>query len=218
MVSPRQIGAGFSQVGGSIADGATLGAKATGNAISNAAKATGNAVSSAGSAVRGAFCGAANWNCGTGLRGMSEWEEFKENVEDTPIPEVQVDNLESCLSGCWHKDFWVKDPTGIAFEETREKWEVMRESESKLNGFFAPCRATNSCKVSEKLFQLRPIPCGHCCDAIPDATLIPTKLGQKAPEGAAKAALRRKKLLEWDTTRGTCGRYFQQKDAGTYKP
>jgi len=217
--SLKQIGQGLGQVGGSLVDGVALGGKAVGNAAKTAGKAVGDAASNAGQAVSSGFCGAANWNCGAGLRSVGEWEEFKEDLEDTPIPEAEVDNLEKCVSACWWTDKFMRDPIGIAFEENSEKWEKNRESYTSLtHGKFAACKATNSCPVSEALYEIQPIPCGQCCAKIPNAVLITPKLGEAPPTAEEIPALRKKKLLEWDTTKNVCGKWYQRVEAGTFKP
>merc|ERR1711970_390576 len=79
------------------------------------------------------------------LDSVKDWEEFKEALEDTPLPEEQVDALERWVSACWWKD-QAADLAGGAFEEKREDY-----VDAKANG----------------LNPTRPVPCPQCCDVIP---------------------------------------------------
>merc|ERR1711929_7085 len=79
------------------------------------------------------------------LDSVKDWEEFKEALEDTPLPEDQVDALERCVSACWWKD-QLRDVKGSAFEEKREDY-----VDAKAAG----------------LNPTRPVPCPQCCSKIP---------------------------------------------------
>jgi len=215
--SLKQVGAGLSQVGGSIVDGLALGGKAAVDGAKAVGNAVGDGIDNAGSAISRGVCGMANWNCGAGLRSVSEWEAFKDNAEAQPIPEDEVDNLEVCVSSCWSRDQWL-DLQGIAFEEKREKWERTREVYTQTNfGLWAACRIDNSCPISKQLMDTMPIPCGQCCAKIPNSMLVATKLGEEAPTGAALEAARKSKLLTWETTKRTCGIWYDRVADGTFK-
>lgn len=197
----RQIAAGAGQAVGNAG-------KAAGKAVANAVDKAGDAVVDAGSRIAKGICGAANWDCGSDLKTVKQWEEFKEDVEDMPIEETLADNLEVCVSKCWWRNQG-KDIIGQAFEEHNEKWEKSRKAWTFENyNLLATCKITNSCPIKESLYETKPIPCGECCDKIPTVVLIGA---QKATESDAEYLVRRKKrLLTWKKTMGTCGRYMER--------
>merc|ERR1711923_274873 len=49
-------------------------------------------------------------------------EEFKDELEETSLPESEVDGFERCILKCKIADFG-KDFLGNAYEEKREDWE-----------------------------------------------------------------------------------------------
>merc|ERR1711893_345070 len=51
-----------------------------------------------------------------------KWNEFKDDVEETNLPEKEVDNLERCTFWCKTRDHG-KDLLGNAYEEKREDQE-----------------------------------------------------------------------------------------------
>merc|ERR1719334_281071 len=62
------------------------------------------------------------WNNFCQFNSMKRWESFKDELEETKLPEKEVDNLERCVTKCKRNDFF-KDFVGKAYEETREKQE-----------------------------------------------------------------------------------------------
>merc|ERR1712115_29231 len=79
------------------------------------------------------------------LESIEAWEEWKDSLEELPIPEAEVDALESCIFRCNAKDHAL-DFTGNSFEEKRETYE-----EAKDQG----------------MNSQRPVPCPQCCEKIP---------------------------------------------------
>merc|ERR1712014_431657 len=79
------------------------------------------------------------------LESIEAWEEWKDSLEELPIPEAEVDNLESCITKCNAKDHLL-DFTGNSFEEKRETYEEAKDQGMKSQ---------------------RPIPCPECCKTIP---------------------------------------------------
>merc|ERR1712127_1036910 len=53
---------------------------------------------------------------------VEKWTEFKDELEETDLPEKEVDALESCTFRCNRKDEAL-DFVGKAYEENREKQE-----------------------------------------------------------------------------------------------
>merc|ERR1739848_710483 len=79
------------------------------------------------------------------LESVKDWQEFKEGVEKTWVPEEQTEVLEKCVTKCWWKDRGLYT-LGHAFEEKREDY-----VDAKAQG----------------LNPTRPVPCPECCKAIP---------------------------------------------------
>ena len=63
---------------------------------------------------------------------VEKWNEFKDDVEETNLPEKEVDRLEKCTFRCARKDE-AADLVGKAYEEKREK------QEEKGKPFVAAC-------------------------------------------------------------------------------
>merc|ERR1712154_30521 len=63
---------------------------------------------------------------------QKRWNKFKDDVEETNLPEKEVDNLERCTFWCARKDT-AKDFAGHAYEEKRE------DQEEKGTPFVAAC-------------------------------------------------------------------------------
>lgn len=62
------------------------------------------------------------WNTVCKFNSVEKWIEFKDELEDTVLPEKEVDSLERCTSKCYWKD-QAKDFVGNAYEEKREDQE-----------------------------------------------------------------------------------------------
>merc|ERR1712053_29877 len=62
------------------------------------------------------------WNSYCKFNTVEKWNEFKDDVEETNLPESEVDKLESCTFRCARKDEAL-DFVGKAYEEKREKQE-----------------------------------------------------------------------------------------------
>merc|ERR1719378_1920388 len=99
------------------------------------------------------------WNNKCQFNSIGRWIEFKDELEETSLPEKEVDNLERCTAGCKAKDFG-KDFYGQAYEERREDQEEENQPfEPACKKCFAriPKRAGNwpwasSCKNKESIF------------------------------------------------------------------
>merc|ERR1719433_2113435 len=72
------------------------------------------------------------WNSYCKFNTVEKWNEFKDDVEETNLPEKEVDNLERCTFRCARKDE-AADLAGRAYEEKREK------QEEKKKPFVAAC-------------------------------------------------------------------------------
>merc|ERR1711981_1083315 len=81
-------------------------------------------------AARGWFSSSSNkvdkikkkWSTTCKFNSVEKWDEFKDEVEETSLPEAEVDKLESCTSTCYWKD-QAKDIGGRGYEEKRETQE-----------------------------------------------------------------------------------------------
>ena len=62
------------------------------------------------------------WNTVCKFNSVEKWDEFKDELEETSLPEKEVDRLESCTFKCARKDEAL-DFVGKAYEENREKQE-----------------------------------------------------------------------------------------------
>ena len=62
------------------------------------------------------------WNSYCKFNSVEKWNEFKDDVEETNLPEKEVDNLERCTFWCHKRDIG-KDFLGNAYEEKREDQE-----------------------------------------------------------------------------------------------
>jgi len=56
------------------------------------------------------------WNSICKFDGVNRWEEFKDELEETKLPEKEVDANEKCIAKCNRKDNWA-DIRGNAYEE-----------------------------------------------------------------------------------------------------
>merc|ERR1712117_235415 len=72
------------------------------------------------------------WNSYCKFNTVEKWNEFKDDVEETNLPEKEVDNLEKCTFWCARSDE-AKDFAGNAYEEKRE------DQEEKGTAFVAAC-------------------------------------------------------------------------------
>merc|ERR1739848_656831 len=72
------------------------------------------------------------WNNYCKFNSVEKWNEFKDDVEETNLPEKEVDNLEKCTFWCARADE-AKDFAGQAYEEKRE------DQEEKGTPFTAAC-------------------------------------------------------------------------------
>merc|ERR1712038_271930 len=72
------------------------------------------------------------WNSYCKFNTVEKWNEFKDDVEETNLPEKEVDNLEKCTFWCARSDE-AKDFAGNAYEEKRE------DQEEKGTVFQAAC-------------------------------------------------------------------------------
>jgi len=84
---------------------------------------------------------------------ISNWEEYKETLENTPGSHVkkideEIDSLEWCIRGCKIRDHAL-DWIGLAHEENMEKYH-----KAKCAGMLGSIK--------------RPIPCPQCCAKIPE--------------------------------------------------
>ena len=70
------------------------------------------------------------WNTVCKFNSVSALEEFKDELEETNLPENEVDNFEKCIFWCKTSDF-VKDFVDQAYEEQREE-------RSEYSGVFQP--------------------------------------------------------------------------------
>merc|ERR1711879_449906 len=73
------------------------------------------------------------WNNKCQFNSVERWIEFKDELEETDLPEKQVDQLERCTSKCSWKDR-AKDFAGQAYEERRE------DQEEKNKPFEPACK------------------------------------------------------------------------------
>merc|ERR1712117_331171 len=85
------------------------------------------------------------WNTVCKFKSVAALEEFKDELEETNLPETEVDNFERCVFWCKSGDF-LKDFVGVAYEEKREDR-----------------------KETSALFQP---PCPHCFPKIPKSSGI----------------------------------------------
>merc|ERR1712038_370280 len=53
---------------------------------------------------------------------VEAWVEFQDELEETSLPEREVEVIESCVNQCWRRDQGL-DFVGKAYEETREDQE-----------------------------------------------------------------------------------------------
>ena len=72
------------------------------------------------------------WNSICKFDGVNRWEEFKDELEETKLPEKEVDANERCVSKCKRKDKWA-DIKGVGYEEI-----VMEEG--SLNKWYPACK------------------------------------------------------------------------------
>merc|ERR1712179_866626 len=72
------------------------------------------------------------WSNYCKFNSVEKWDEFQDELEETTLPEKEVDRLERCTSRCARKDE-AMDLAGRAYEEKREK------QEEKNQPFKAAC-------------------------------------------------------------------------------
>merc|ERR1712226_68849 len=81
-----------------------------------------------------------NWDTVCDFNSVEAWSEYQDELEETNLPEPEVENLEKCVKACYWSD-QAKDFAGRAYEE-------MREDQEENETVFVPA-------------------CRQCFDAIP---------------------------------------------------